>query len=153
MCRVSRLLSSCLHVQPNLETSQNVRNSIKKLIELSGGQGEIDLIIGVVILTYPQKKYKIFYMKGTKFSFSIHWIGLHSQLESGVFLLKNKLLRNNKYPIFLSLKITFTLNDKMSFTEVYENRDAPYTITRVICIFCSLFVPPTKILSLKITFP
>ena len=56
LCRVSRLLSSCLHVQPNLETSQNVRNSIKKLIELSGGQGEIDLIIGVVILTYPQKK-------------------------------------------------------------------------------------------------
>ena len=47
LCRVSRLLSSCLHVQPNLETSQNVRNSIKKLIELSGGQGEIDLIIGV----------------------------------------------------------------------------------------------------------
>ena len=115
MCRVSRLLSSCLHVQPNLETSQNVRNSIKKLIELSGGQGEIDLIIGVVILTYLQKKYKIFYMKGTKFSFSIHWIGLHSQLESGVFLLKNKLLRNNKYPIFLSLNLTFTLTDKMSF--------------------------------------
>ena len=120
------LLSSCLHVQPNLETSQNVRNSIKKLIELSGGQGEIDLIIGVVILTYLQKKYKIFYMKGTKFSFSIHWIGLHSQLESGVFLLKNKLLRNNKYPIFLSLKITFTLNDKMSFILRFV-RWEPYT--------------------------
>ena len=127
MCRVSRLLSSCLHVQPNLETSQNVRNSIKKLIELSGGQGEIDLIIGVVILTYLQKKYKIFYMKGTKFSFSIHWIGLHSQLESGVFLLKNKLLRNNKYPIFLSLKITFTLNDEMSFFQRFVRTEMHHT--------------------------
>ena len=70
-------------------------------------------------LNISTKKYKIFYMKGTKFSFSIHWIGLHSQLESGVFLLKNKLLRNNKYPIFLSLKITFTLNDKMSFIPMF----------------------------------
>ena len=63
LCRVSCLLSSCLHVEPNLETSQNVRNSIKKLIELSGGQGEIDLIIGVVILKYLQDT-RYFTIKG-----------------------------------------------------------------------------------------
>ena len=82
------LLSSCLHVEPNLETSQNVRNSIKKLIELSGGQGEIDLIIGVVILYMYNLLQDILQLKGKKSSFSIHWIGLHSQLESEVLLLK-----------------------------------------------------------------
>ena len=124
---VSCLLSSCLHVEPNLETSQNVRNSIKKLIELSGGQGEIDLIIGVVILYMYNLLQDILQLKGKMSSFSIHWIGLHSQLESEVLLgLKNKLLRNNKYPIFLSLKVTFTLNDKMSFV-LSLIRDKRYT--------------------------
>ena len=45
-------MSSCRAKSRNKSKCQNVRNSIKKLIELSGGQGEIDLIIGVVILTY-----------------------------------------------------------------------------------------------------
>ena len=56
-------MSSCRAKSRNKSKCQNVRNSIKKLIELSGGQGEIDLIIGVVILKYlPDTRY--FTIKG-----------------------------------------------------------------------------------------
>lgn len=56
-------MSSCRAKSRNKSKCQNVRNSIKKLIELSGGQGEIDLIIGVVILKYLQDT-RYFTIKG-----------------------------------------------------------------------------------------
>ena len=62
---VSVVMSSCPAKSRNKSKCQNVRNSIKKLIELSGGQGEIDLIIGVVILTYLQQK-RYFTIKGKR---------------------------------------------------------------------------------------